>query len=101
MGSGSLAAMSVFETKYREDLTRDEAIALATEAIEAGIYNDLGSGSNVDIMVIDQNGKDYKRSHRFYSKKAYESGIEYKFPAGTAEVLRNYELVVNDAMDLD
>lgn len=23
-----------------------------TKAIEAGIFNDLGSGSNVDIMVI-------------------------------------------------
>ncbi|KAG7017793.1 Proteasome subunit beta type-7-B [Cucurbita argyrosperma subsp. argyrosperma] len=52
MGSGSLAAMSVFESKYKEGLTRDEGIQLVTEAICSGIFNDLGSGSNVDVCVI-------------------------------------------------
>lgn len=52
MGSGSLAAMSVFETQWRGKLTRDEAVALCSEAIQAGIFNDLGSGSNVDVAVI-------------------------------------------------
>ena len=52
MGSGSLAAMSVFESQWRRDLTQDEAVALCSEAILAGIFNDLGSGSNVDVCVI-------------------------------------------------
>ena len=52
MGSGSLNAMAVFEAGYRDGLPREEAIALLTRAIRAGIYNDLGSGSNVDICVI-------------------------------------------------
>ncbi|CAK7563171.1 MAG: proteasome core particle subunit beta 2 [Sporothrix epigloea] len=53
MGSGSLAAMSVFETKWKpQALTRDEAVELCSEAIQAGIFNDLGSGSNVDVAVI-------------------------------------------------
>lgn len=33
-------------------MTRDEAINLVTEAISAGIYHDLGSGSNVDYCVL-------------------------------------------------
>ena len=49
MGSGSLAAMSVFETQWKGDMTRDEAVKLTSAAIEAGIWNDLGSGSNVDV----------------------------------------------------
>lgn len=31
---------------------KDEGIKLVTEAICAGIFNDLGSGSNVDVCVI-------------------------------------------------
>ncbi|KAL0364245.1 UNVERIFIED_CONTAM: Proteasome subunit beta type-7-A [Sesamum angustifolium] len=36
MGSGSLAAMAVFESKYREGLTRDEGVKLVAEAICSG-----------------------------------------------------------------
>ncbi|CAI5711575.1 unnamed protein product [Hyaloperonospora brassicae] len=52
MGSGSLAAMSVFEHGYKDDMTEDEAKTLVQEAILAGIFNDLGSGSNVDVTTI-------------------------------------------------
>merc|ERR1712054_25805 len=55
MGSGSLAAMSVFEARYKDDMTRDEAIVLVRDAIRAGIFNDLGSGGNVDVVVIAKN----------------------------------------------
>ena len=48
MGSGSLAAMSVFESQWKAMLTREEAVKLASDAILSGIFNDLGSGSNVD-----------------------------------------------------
>ncbi|RLN26331.1 hypothetical protein BBJ28_00022854 [Nothophytophthora sp. Chile5] len=51
MGSGSLAAMSVFEHGYKDDMT-EEAKKLVQEAILAGIFNDLGSGSNVDVTTI-------------------------------------------------
>jgi 20S proteasome subunit beta 2 len=52
MGSGSLAAMSVFETGWKEGMDEAEAISLVKDAIHAGIFNDLGSGSNVDITII-------------------------------------------------
>ena len=51
-GSGSLAAMSVLEGGFKDDLTEGEAITLVAAAIRAGIWNDLGSGSNVDVTVI-------------------------------------------------
>jgi 20S proteasome subunit beta 2 len=31
---------------------REDALALVTSAVSAGIFNDLGSGSNVDACVI-------------------------------------------------
>jgi hypothetical protein len=52
MGSGSLAAMSVFEHGYKDGLTEQEAKKLVQEAILAGVWNDLGSGSNVDVTII-------------------------------------------------
>jgi 20S proteasome subunit beta 2 len=56
MGSGSLAAMSVFESSWKEGMTEDEAEALVKRAIGAGIFNDLGSGSNVDTCIIRMDG---------------------------------------------
>jgi len=53
MGSGSLQAMTIFESKFKDDLTKEEAIALVIEAITAGIYHDLGSGSHVDYCVLE------------------------------------------------
>lgn len=39
-------------------LQENEAKTLVQEAILAGIFNDLGSGSNVDVMTIKKsNGK--------------------------------------------
>lgn len=68
MGSGSLAAMSVFETRYQEDMEEEAAMLLVRDAIRAGIFNDLGSGSNVDITVIRKSGEVLK--HRAFENAA-------------------------------
>ena len=52
MGSGSLAAMSVFESGYKDSMTEVEAKKLVRDAIAGGVFNDLGSGSNIDLTVI-------------------------------------------------
>ena len=38
MRSGSLAAMGILETRYKDSMTEDEAVELAKCAIEAGIF---------------------------------------------------------------
>ncbi|GAX14047.1 hypothetical protein FisN_5Lh029 [Fistulifera solaris] len=57
LGSGGMAAMSVLEQGYpalaRADDPRQAAQELCIQAIRAGIENDLGSGSQVDICVVD------------------------------------------------
>ncbi|PKI70526.1 hypothetical protein CRG98_009031 [Punica granatum] len=85
MGSGSLAAMSVFEDKFKEGLTRDEGIKLVTEAICAGIFNDLGSGSNVDVCVITKGDKEYLRNHLMPNLRTYVSEKGYTFPKKTGQ----------------
>ncbi|KAI0556887.1 20S core proteasome subunit beta 2 [Gracilaria domingensis] len=61
MGSGSLAAMAVFESKYKDGMTVEEAKQLVYEGIPGGIFNDLGSGGNFDLCIITAEGKEFIR----------------------------------------
>ncbi|KAI8362827.1 proteasome subunit beta type-7 [Blakeslea trispora] len=104
MGSGSLAAMSIFESKWKPDMNREEAIQLVQEAIEAGIFNDLGSGSNVDVCVITKDGTDYLRNH----VRPNERGVReqsYRYPRGTTAILKSsveklVHVTEGDSMDM-
>lgn len=69
MGSGSLAAMSVFEARWRKDMSEEDAKLLVRDAIAAGIFNDLGSGSNVDLCVIRKDSIDYLRNYDIANTK--------------------------------
>lgn len=86
MGSGSLAAMSVFETQWKPHLSREEAVKLASDAIQAGIWNDLGSGSNVDVAVITKEKTTLMRN--YITPNIREQKMRnYKFQKGTTAVL--------------
>ncbi|CAI9740132.1 proteasome subunit beta type-7-like [Octopus vulgaris] len=85
MGSGSLAAMSVFEERFKTNMTCDEAKRLVQDAITAGIFNDLGSGSNVDLCVITKDKVDYLRPYDQCNKKGQRSG-NYKYNRGTTAI---------------
>ncbi len=92
MGSGSLAAGGILETKYKDGMTEKEAMDLAIEAIEAGIFYDLGSGSNVDLCLITKTspGKVFRHT-REYHVKAKLATNENTFPKGTTQVLETTE----------
>jgi 20S proteasome subunit beta 2 len=88
MGSGSLAAMAVFEARYRPNMSGQDAIALISDAIRAGILNDLGSGSNIDLCIITKDKvatvlgaeriarPDGPRTHTFVYKKGTTNVID-------------------------
>lgn len=42
---------------------------MVRDAISAGIFNDLGSGSNIDLCVITKGNVDYLRPHTEANKK--------------------------------
>lgn len=81
MGSGSLNAMAVLESGYKDDMTEEEGVELVAAAIRAGVFNDLGSGSNVDITII--------RSPSYVESSGKDR----------VTVLRNYQ-VLNDANEV-
>lgn len=83
MGSGSLAAMSVFETMWKPNLNKEQAIELCSEAILAGIFNDLGSGSNVDVCVMEKNKPTKLMRNYLKPNPRGQKERSYKFPKGT------------------
>jgi len=85
MGSGSLAAMAVFEAGWTQDMEQEDAVELVHQAILAGIYNDLGSGSNVDIVVITKGKVDRRRNMDKPNERPFRR--DYIFPRGTTEVI--------------
>ncbi|XP_019908561.1 proteasome subunit beta type-7 isoform X1 [Esox lucius] len=97
MGSGSLAAMAVFEDRYEQNMEEEDAKRLVRDAIAAGIFNDLGSGSNIDLCVITKGKVDYLRPHDMANKKGVRRVHElealprptgdYKYKRGTTGVL--------------
>ena len=90
------------------DMERDEAIALVRDAIRSGIFNDLGSGSNVDICVISPSPAgsegvakvEYLRNYEIASgKRTHNRELGYNFARGTTPVLRS-SVIKLDAVDI-
>ncbi|CDI96893.1 proteasome subunit beta type 7 [Echinococcus multilocularis] len=98
MGSGSLASMAILETKYRPDLNREDAMELVRQAILAGVFNDLYSGTGVDLCVITSKGTEYLRRYDVSNVKGVRARSYLPKPGTTkctkSEVKRiEYEVV--------
>jgi len=88
MGSGSLAAMSVFEAYYKKNMTKEEGIKLVHAAISAGIFNDLGSGGNVDITILTKDSTEVLRNYDNTNVRKYRKPGGYNFVPGTTPILK-------------
>ena len=85
MGSGSLNAMAVFEDGFKEDMDVEDAKKLVARAIKSGIYNDLGSGSNVDLCIIYKDkvrGQDMQMPYWFNADKLWCTILANSFSLG-------------------
>ncbi|XP_041826723.1 proteasome subunit beta type-10 [Melanotaenia boesemani] len=90
MGSGAAAAVSVFEDRFKPNMEVEEAKQLVRDAIAAGIFCDLGSGSNVDLCVITEAGVELLRGYDKPTTKGKREG-QYKYKPGTTAVLTSTE----------
>lgn len=102
MGSGSVAAYGVLEPGYRDDLTLEEAKNLACEAIKAGIIYDLGSGSNVDYVVLTKGNLDYHRNAELVGKREVAKPTPYTFAKDGIPVLKHerYEVSKSERIEV-
>ncbi|KAF3320041.1 hypothetical protein FCM35_KLT21742 [Carex littledalei] len=71
---------------------REEGIELVAEAICAGIFNDLGSGSNVDVCVITKGKTEYLRNYQLPNPRTYISSKGYTFVKGQTDLSSDYPL---------
>lgn len=86
MGSGSLAAMSVFESRWKPDMSEEDGMKLVRDGIAAGIFNDLGSGSNVDLCIIRKNSMKYLRNYELSNQKGARK-LDYSYKRGATGVM--------------
>ncbi|KAK2721299.1 proteasome subunit beta type-7-like [Artemia franciscana] len=104
MGSGSISAMSILESRWKPDLTAEEGMKLVRDAIASGIFNDLGSGSNVDLWVITKEGEKYHQPYDEANKKGTREN-KYLYKAGTTAVLKSkvipYEIVAEEVKHME
>ncbi|KAI5189159.1 20S proteasome subunit beta 2 [Nematocida minor] len=107
-GSGSYNAIGVLETGWKKDMTEEQAVELACDAIEAGIMNDLYSGSNIDICVIRKDSRtvfqrDYRRNYKEVGKKA-PRGMKYEYPRESIVITKEqvFDLItVTNTMEVE
>lgn len=100
MGSGSLAAMSVFETTWKPNMTRDEAVFCCSEAIKAGIFNDLGSGSNVDVCVMEKGKPTQMLRNYIKPNERAQKERNYRFKKGTTAWLKEKVILKEEFSNL-
>lgn len=77
IGSGRQAAMDVFEENYEDDLTLEESIDLALDAVYEAT-NGKTTSESVEIAVIDAKTKAYKKLSDDEVAKYVEALIERK-----------------------
>jgi 20S proteasome subunit beta 2 len=111
LGSGSIDAIAVLEAcrrewrrnsiesgaihqennkRYTEEIEIESAIDAVRRAVQAGILNDLGSGSHVDLCVI-QNGN--VRIWREHSESSWDLNSREKLPASAQQRSRSKDNV--------
>lgn len=62
-GSGMMFALSVLEDGYSEELSQEEATALAIRAVRAATKRDTSSGNGIDVFVVDEDGARHVEKH--------------------------------------
>lgn len=61
--------------------------------LSAGIYNDLGSGSNVDLCIITKDGVEYKRNIEFLQGKLFDRQFPKDFKETPVTVVKQKQML--------
>ena len=51
-----MLAIGVLESRYKKNISEEEAVKLALSSINSAIQRDSASGDGVDVCVINQTG---------------------------------------------
>jgi len=56
VGTGATIAYGYLEANYREDMSGDEALQIAINAVKTAIVRDAGTGDGIDAVLISKEG---------------------------------------------
>jgi len=71
------------------------------QAIQAWIWNDLGSGGNVDICILRKGkGMTMLRNYRTLNARKYYRKAGYQFPKNSTEWLKETERIYKHEIDI-
>jgi len=89
MGSGSMAAVAVLESDYKEGMDAEEGANLVRSAVRAGVMNDMGSGGHIDVVIVRRNGVERRRNVELPkgAERVYRKPGGYGFARGTTFVI--------------
>jgi len=89
MGSGSLAAVAVLESNYKDGMDAEEGATLVRSAVRAGVMNDMGSGGHIDVVIVRREGIERRRNVELPkgAERVYRKPGGYGFPRGTTIVV--------------
>lgn len=65
VGSGSTIAHGILSTRYRYDMTKEEALNLGRDAIFHAGHRDAYSGGSVNLYYMNENGWDFIGNYNF------------------------------------
>lgn len=81
-GSGMPFVMGLLERQYKKEMSVNEAVELAVEAIKASTQRDVGSGNGIDVFTITKKGINHiveqEISSEYKNKKASPRSASFK-----------------------
>ena len=56
VGSGATYALGILDNERRDDMSREEAVALGIKAIRHATFRDAGSGGLINVYLVTRDG---------------------------------------------
>jgi len=72
VGSGSVFAMGILETEWKEDMTLEEGMEVCTRAVRSAIIRDMASGNGIDLVAIQKGKKTVEKRYEISDQDLIE-----------------------------
>ncbi|MHA1474950.1 MAG: proteasome subunit beta [Promethearchaeota archaeon] len=71
-GSGSVFALGILETEWKENLTLEEGMNICTRAVRSAIIRDMASGNGIDLVAIQKGKKTVEKRYEISDQDLIE-----------------------------
>jgi len=78
IGSGSVFAMGILETEWKEDMTLEEGMEVCTRAVRSAIIRDMASGNGIDFVAIKKKKKTVEKRYEISDQNLIELKLKNK-----------------------